>query len=285
MKTISNCFIGCDKSFENSDLIIFGAPYDGTSSFRPGSRFAPDKIREASYGLETYSPDYNMDIEDLHISDIGNIEFPFGEKNKVFEKIKNCTADFSKMNKKILCLGGEHLITFPIIEVLSRSYDNLKVIHVDAHADMRDTYISEKFSHATVLNNIAELIGQKNIYHYGIRSGTREEFEKIAKYNNLNMKYNKLSEKIGNDPVYLTIDLDVLDTSVLPGTGTPEPGGLTFKELSELLFSFKGFNFIGADVVELAPDYDFTGASSIVAAKVVRNTICTISRYAEIVNI
>jgi len=275
MKTISNCFIGCDKPVENSDLLIFGAPYDGTSSFRPGSRFAPDKIREASYGLETYSPDYNMDIEDLSIGDIGNVEFPFGVKDKVFEKIKNCTANLSKMNKKTLCLGGEHLITFPIIEVLSGAYDNLKLIHMDAHADMRDTYIGEKFSHATVLNNISELIGQENIYHYGIRSGTREEFNKIAKYNNLNMKYSELSEKIGDDPVYLTIDLDILDTSILPGTGTPEPGGFSFKELSELLLSFRVFNIVGADVVELAPDYDFTGASSIVAAKVVRNTLCT----------
>jgi len=278
MKTISNCFIGCDKSIEKSDLLIFGAPYDGTSSFRPGSRFAPDKIREASYGLETYSPDYNMDIEDLNVGDIGNLELPFGEKNKVFEEIKNCTTNLLKMNKKILCLGGEHLITFPIIEVLSSIYDNLKVIHMDAHADMRDTYISEKFSHATVLNNVAELIDQKNIYHYGIRSGTKEEFKKIAQYGNFNIKSDELTEKIGDDPVYLTIDLDILDTSVLPGTGTPEPGGFTFKELSELLRTFKGFNFVGADVVELTPDYDFTGASSIVAAKVVRDTICTIMR-------
>jgi len=278
MKTISNCFIGCDKSIEKSDLLIFGAPYDGTSSFRPGSRFAPDKIREASYGLETYSPDYNMDIEDLNVGDIGNLELPFGEKNKVFEEIKNCTTNLLKMNKKILCLGGEHLITFPIIEVLSSIYDNLKVIHMDAHADMRDTYISEKFSHATVLNNVAELIDQKNIYHYGIRSGTKEEFKKIAQYGNFNIKSDELTEKIGDDPVYLTIDLDILDTSVLPGTGTPEPDGFTFKELSELLRTFKGFNFVGADVVELTPDYDFTGASSIVAAKVVRDTICTIMR-------
>ncbi|MEC9492767.1 agmatinase [Flexistipes sp.] len=276
MKTISNCFIGCDKSVEKSDLLIFGAPYDGTSSFRPGSRFAPDKIREASYGLETYSPDYNMDIEELNVGDIGNVEFPFGEKDKVFKEIRSCTANLLDMNKKILCLGGEHLITLPIIEELSRIHGNLKLIHMDAHADMRDTYISEKLSHATVLNNISELIGQKNIFHYGIRSGTREEFDEIAKFNNLNIKNDKLTENIGDDPVYLTIDLDILDTSVLPGTGTPEPGGLSFKELSELLFSFKGFNFVGADVVELAPDYDFTGASSIVAAKVVRNTICTI---------
>ncbi|AEI14843.1 agmatinase [Flexistipes sinusarabici DSM 4947] len=276
MKTISNCFIGCDKSVEKSELLIFGAPYDGTSSFRPGSRFAPDKIREASYGLETYSPDYDMDIEDLNVGDIGNVEFPFGEKDKVFKEIRSCTANLLDMNKKILCLGGEHLITLPIIEELSRIHGNLKLIHMDAHADMRDTYISEKLSHATVLNNITELIGHKNIFHYGIRSGTREEFDKIAKFNNLNMKNGKLSENIGDDPVYLTIDLDILDTSVLPGTGTPEPGGLTFKELSELLFSFKGFNFVGADVVELAPDYDITGVSSIVAAKVVRNAICTL---------
>lgn len=278
MKTISNCFIGCDKSIEKSDLVIFGAPYDGTSSFRPGSRFAPDKIREASHGLETYSPDYNMDIEDLNVGDIGNLELPFGDKNKVFEEIKNCTIKLLKMNKKILCLGGEHLITFPLIEVLSRTYDNLKVIHMDAHADMRDSYMGEEFSHATVLSNVAELIGQKNIYHYGIRSGTKEEFKKIAQYGNLNKKIDELSKQIGNDPVYLTIDLDILDTSVLPGTGTPEPGGFTFKELSELLRTFKGFNFVGADVVELSPDYDFTGASSIVAAKVVRDTICTIMR-------
>lgn len=274
MHTISNCFIGCDKNPEISDIIIFGVPYDGTSSFRPGSRFAPDRIREASYGLETFSPEYDMDIENLNLSDVGNIEIPFGDKARVLEEIKKYTKLISETGKKTLCLGGEHLITLPVVEVLAETYRNLKIIHLDAHADMRESYLGEKLSHATVLNRVAEIVGHESIFHYGIRSGTAEEFKKLSKYENLNINTGELVKRIDNNPVYLTADLDILDTSVLPGTGTPEPGGISFKELAELLYSFKGLNFIGADAVELAPDYDVSGVSNIVAAKAVRNIIC-----------
>jgi agmatinase len=275
MKTISNAFISCNKDFDNSEIVIFGVPYDGTSSFRPGSRFAPDRIREASYGLETYSPEYRCDLENFKITDVGNIDIPFGDKKQVFEITESFTANLLKYNKRTLTLGGEHLISLPVLKSVFEKFNDLKVIHIDAHADLRKDYLNEKYSHATVMHCIGELIGFENIFHYGIRSGTEYEFSLMDYYKNLNRSFDYLKEKISGSNVYITLDLDVLDPSVLPGTGTPEPGGYGFNELCVLLkfINELNINIVGVDVVELSPDYDCSGVSSIVAAKIVRELL------------
>jgi agmatinase len=267
-------FIGFDSSYEDSELIVFGVPYDGTVSFRPGTRFGPQAIRIDSDGLETYSPYQNKDILDMSICDMGDIEIPFGNTNKVLTDIEDYAKDIIKDNKKTLMIGGEHLVSYPVIKAFSEKYNDLHVIHFDAHTDLRQDYMGEKFSHATVMRRSYEHLGKGTIWQFGIRSGTKEEFQ----WANTNINTNKFDfsgleeaiNSIGDYPVYVSIDLDVLDPSVFPGTGTPEAGGVTFKELIDAILQLSKLNIVGCDIVELAPHYDTSGVSTAVACKVVR---------------
>ncbi len=267
-------FIGFDCDYEDSDIVLVGAPFDGTVSYRPGTRFAPVAVRIESYGLETYSPYMDMDLEDYKLSDIGDIEFPFGNKEATLLSIKNVTEDILSDGKKPLIVGGEHLISYPVVESLYEKYPDLHIVHFDAHTDLRDEYMGETLSHATVLKRIWDVVGDGRIYQFGIRSGTRDEFEWAEEHTYLEkFSVQTLSSKIEelrDKPVYLTVDLDVLDPSVFSGTGTPEPGGITMKELLGSFVSMKGLKFVGADVVELSPHYDTSGVSTAVACKVIR---------------
>lgn len=275
-------FLGFESSYEDSNVVLVGAPFDGTVSFRPGTRFAPAAVRADSYGLETYSPYLDMDLEDYKLSDIGDIEFPFGNKEATLENINSVISNIVESNKKPLLVGGEHLVSLPVIEALYERYPDLHIIHFDAHTDLREEYMGEKLSHATVLRRAWDLVGDERIFQFGIRSGTREEFtwaeihtylEKFST-STLSSKLEALKDK----PIYLTIDLDVLDPSIFPGTGTPEPGGITMKELLDSMVAMKGLNFVGADVVELSPHYDTAGVSTAVACKVIREVALLLSR-------
>lgn len=273
-KNIFN-FIGFDSDYEDSKLVLFGAPFDGTTSFRPGTRFAPNIIRNDSYGLETYSPYINTDLEDYKLFDYGDLDFPFGNPKKVLDMIYNLSNKFYKDNKIPFMIGGEHLVSYGSIKAAYENYkDELHIIHFDAHADLRDDYMGEKFSHATVLRRAWDLVGDNKIHQFGIRSGEKEEF--IWSINHTNMTkfnlegLNLVIEHLKDKKVYVTIDLDVLDPSIFSGTGTLEPGGITFNELIFAIEQLKKLNIIGADVVELSPHYDQSGTSTAVACKVIR---------------
>ncbi len=270
------CFIGCDKSFEESEVIIFGAPFDGTCSYRPGSRFAPNKIRIDSYGLETYSPYLDRDLEERKIHDAGDIDLIFGNKYAAMDTIKAYAQYVIDHQKKPIMIGGEHLVSLPVVSALFEKHPELVLLHFDAHADLRGDYMGEELSHATVIKQIWDFLGDGRIYQFGIRSGLKEEFYWSEKEGHTFMNkygYDRLDEvvqRIKDKPVYVTIDLDILDPSIFPGTGTPEPGGITFKDMLNILQKLDGLNIVGADVVELAPDYDPTGVSTAVASKILR---------------
>lgn len=267
--SITNCFLGCNKDIKDADILLIGIPYDGTSSFRPGSRFAPNAIRETSYGIETYSPIFDKDIEeDLSICDIGDIELPFGNFQKATYIIEKKLEEIT--SKKVVSIGGEHLITLPIVKNFYKKYNDIYLIHFDAHADLRDDYLGEKLSHATVIRRIAEIIGFEKVFQYGIRSGTKDEYNLIKKHKTLNRSIDEIKNIIGKSHVYISVDLDVLDPSIFPGTGTPEPGGFSFNELINFIRQLDSLNIVGCDVVELSPHYDNSGVSTIVAAKVIR---------------
>ena len=271
---ITKSFIGFESSYKDSNIVMFGAPFDGTTSFRPGTRFAPNQIRIDSYGLETYSPYLDLDLEDKCISDIGDVDMPFGNTEKALDSIKYTCEKIIADGKKPLLIGGEHLVSLPVIESLYKKYENLHIIHFDAHTDLREDYMGEKLSHATVIKRAWDLLGDNKIFQFGIRSGTKAEFE-FASYHTYLNKFDLSNldfaiKSIGNNPVYLTIDLDVLDPSIFPGTGTPEAGGITMKEMFSAINSMKDLNFVGADIVELSPSYDQSGVSTAVACKVVR---------------
>lgn len=275
-------FIGFDAEYEKSDIVLVGAPFDGTVSYRPGTRFAPMAVRTESYGLETYSPYLEMDLEDYKLSDIGDIEFPFGNKEATLESIKSVTREIIQDEKKPLIIGGEHLISYPVVQSLYEKYPDLHVIHFDAHTDLRDEYMGETLSHATVLRRIWDIVGDAKIYQFGIRSGTREEFEWAEEHTYLEkFSVNTLASKVKrlkDKPIYLTVDLDVLDPSIFSGTGTPEPGGIIMKELLSSFVAMKGLNFVGADVVELSPHYDTSGVSTAVACKVIREVALLLAK-------
>ncbi|MGL4736561.1 MAG: agmatinase [Cellulosilyticaceae bacterium] len=270
----SNQFIGFDSNYEDASIVMIGAPFDGTTSYRPGARFAPNQIRVDSYGLETYSPYLDGDLEDLCLTDLGDIELPFGNTVRALEAIHTNVRTLIQDDKKPLVIGGEHLISLPVVEALYEKYPDLHIIHFDAHTDLRNEYMGENLSHATVLRRAWDLIGDGRIFQFGIRSGTKAEFEWAKKHTYLEpfevSTITDIVKQLAYKPIYLTIDLDVLDPSVFSGTGTPEPGGITMKELLFALTSMQSLNLVGADVVELSPAYDTSGVSTAVACKVIR---------------
>ena len=276
-------FIGCDASFEEAQTVLFGVPFDGTTSFRPGTRFAMQAIRPDSYGLETYSPHLDLDLEDVAIADGGDLELPFGNTQAVMSQIKAYCKDVLAADKKFYMVGGEHLVSLPAIEAVYEKYPDLHVIHLDAHTDLRNDYMGEPLSHASVIRRCHDFLGDGRIFQFGIRSGTREEFEWAKTHTHLE-KFTLTTladtiEQLKDKPVYITIDLDVLDPAVFPGTGTPEPGGISYKELLAAIAQFQQLSHIvSADVVELSPQYDVSGASTAVACKTIREMLLTITK-------
>ena len=265
-------WMGQNEDYKTSNIVMLGMPFDGTVSYRPGSRFAPEQIRLASWGLEEYSPYFDKHLEDCNFHDAGDLEFPLGNTEKSLEVIKNNVEEIYRDGKRVFGIGGEHLVTLPEIQAVSKYVDNLAIVHFDAHTDLREEYLGEPLSHSAVIRHSAEIVGFENLKQIGIRSGMKEEFELMKKYGTLIHEHSEL-DCFKNKNIFVTVDLDVLDTSIMPGTGTPEVGGLNFNQLVDWFKYLSNFNIIGADVVELAPDYDVSGASTAVATKVIRELL------------
>jgi agmatinase len=270
-------FIACDHEYMESDIVLFGAPFDGTTSYRPGARFASAAIRNESYGIETYSPYLDKDLLDVRVFDAGDLEFGFGNTERVLQTIEEMTQMILGDRKKPLMIGGEHLVTLGSVRAVAKAYPDLHIIHFDAHADLRDDYLGEKLSHASVIRRCHEIVGDDRIYQFGIRSGDREEFLWAKEHvfmNRFNLeRLEAVVELLQGKPVYLTIDLDVLDPSVFPGTGTPEAGGVSFMELLYALNKVFKLNIVALDMNELSPVYDQSGASTAVACKLLRELL------------
>ena len=276
-------FIGCESSFEQASVVLYGAPFDSTTSFRPGARFGPSAIRHESFGLETYSPYQDKDLMDIRVFDSGDLELCFGSSELALSDIENRTKEILKAAKLPVLLGGEHLVTLAAVRAVFHEYPDLHIIHFDAHADLRDDYLGTKLSHACVLRRCHELLGDNRIHQFCIRSGEREEFQFAAQhtdfhpftFDGLKETVQELKEK--KIPVYFTIDLDCLDPSAFPGTGTPEAGGVSFLELLDAIRTVAQANIVGADLNELAPMLDVSGVSTATACKVLRELLLAIA--------
>lgn len=273
-------FIGADSEYKDADIVIFGAPFDGTTSFRPGTRFGPNAIRNDSFGIETYSPYQDRDLTDLKIFDSGDIEFPFGNTPQVIEMIKERTQTILNDGKTPVMLGGEHLVTLGAFEAVHEKYPDVHVLHFDAHTDLRDEYLGEKLSHANIIKRIWDIIGDGKIHQHGIRSGEKFEWEFAKKHTYLTpFNLDKVAESVKmlkGKKVYFTLDLDVLDPSIFCGTGTPEAGGVSFKELLDAILLLNELDIVGCDVNELSPVYDQSGVSTAVACKTLREILLAI---------
>ena len=271
-------FIACESNFEDARAVIFGAPFDGTTSFRPGTRFGPSAIRGESDGIETYSPYQNRDLEDINVFDSGDLYFPFGNPKAVLDMIEARTQEILVADKMPVMLGGEHLVTLGAVRAMVKKYPNLHIIHFDAHADLREAYLGEQLSHASVLRRCWDIVGDGHIHQFGIRSGERAEFDFAfahTDFHPFNVK-DVLDVVLGlgsEVPVYVTVDLDVLDPSLFSGTGTPEAGGIFFPDLEEALLALEALNVVGFDINELSPPYDTSGVSTAVACKVLREML------------
>ena len=278
MKPNIQTFIAAEAAFDDARAVLFGAPFDGTTSFRPGTRFGPQAIRAESDGIETYSPYQNKDLEDLAIFDSGDLILPFGNTEAVLTMIEERTQEILDAGKMPVMLGGEHLVTLGAVRAMVKKYPDLHIIHFDAHADLREEYLGERLSHATVLRRSWDLLGDGRIHQFGIRSGERSEFEFALEHTDFHPFTVKdvldvvlaLGDKV---PVYVTLDLDVLDPSLFCGTGTPEAGGIFFQDLEEALLALEALNVVGFDMNELSPHYDASGVSTAVACKVLREML------------
>ena len=277
-KNIVN-FIGCGGEYEESRIVIFGAPFDSTTSFRPGTRFGSQAIRNESYGLETYSPYQKKDLTDFKIFDSGDLELPIGDTARVLYQIEDRAGEILRDGKLPFMIGGEHLVTLGSVRAAAKKYPDLCIVHFDAHADLRQDYLGVELSHACVLRRCWELVGDDRIFQFGIRSGDREEFL-WAEKGHVNMHpfdlkgLSRAVDRISGKPVYFTLDLDVLDPSVFPGTGTPEAGGVTFLELLQAVLLVCGkCRVIACDVNELCPPFDQSGVSTATAGKIMREML------------
>ncbi len=271
-------FMGSADRYEDAEIVLVGVPMDFTVSFRPGARLGPQKIRLVSDGLEEYSVYLDKDLCDKLYYDLGDISLPLGNVDHSLEIIEQVTRKLLQDGKFPMMLGGEHLVTYPIVRAFSQSYQDLVVLHFDAHADLRTDYSGEGNSHATVMRKVAELVGPNNIYQFGIRSGTRDEFEYARQ--NTNMFIERVIEplrevlgELGDRPVYVTLDIDVVDPAYAPGTGTPEPGGCSSREIIEAMHELGRCRVVGFDLVEVNPVSDHSERTSLLAAKIVREAI------------
>ena len=275
-KNIST-FIACDCEYDEAKIVLFGAPFDSTTSFRPGTRFASQAMRSESFGIETYSAYQDKDLLDLKVFDSGDLELPFGSPEQALDDIRQRTRTIL-MDGKIPCMiGGEHLVTLGAVRAAAEKYPDLHIIQFDAHADLRDDYLGVKLSHACVLHRCHDILGDGRLFQFGIRSGDRDEFIFAKDHTFMNrFNFDHLEEtvqKIGQSPVYFTLDLDVLDPSEFPGTGTPEAGGVTFKELLGAIETLSSLNIVAFDMNELSPVYDPSGRSTALACKLLREML------------
>ena len=282
-------FIGCDKSYREADTVLFGAPYDSTTSFRPGTRFGPSAMRMESFGIETYSPMQDKDlVDDTKVFDSGDLELPFGAPEPALKMIEERSAQILEDGKRPFLLGGEHLVTLGAFRAVQKKFPDVVIIHFDAHADLREDYLGNPLSHACVLRRIHDLVGDGRIFQFGIRSGTREEFAfmksghvKTEPFTSATLA--KVVKSIPKKtPLYLTIDMDVLDPSEFPGTGTQEAGGFRYPQLVEdVRLICSRLNVVALDNVELNPGLDSTGRSTALACKFLRECLLSLTNKGE----
>lgn len=275
-------FLGCGREFDEARLVLFGAPFDSTTSFRPGTRFASREMRGQSFELETYSPYQDKDLEDAEVYDGGDLELCFGDTGRALGEIEGYAARVLEAGKLPVMIGGEHLVTLGAVRAAFKKYPDLCLLQFDAHTDLRQDYLGAELSHATVMRRCWDLLGDGRIWQFGIRSGEKSEFQFAREHTHLRKfdfdGLNQLAGEIKDRPVYFTLDLDVLDPSAFPGTGTPEAGGVSFTELLSAIMQVSKLNVVACDLNELSPVYDQSGTSTLTACKILRELLLALKR-------
>lgn len=262
---------------EAADIALFGVCWDGTSSFKAGSRFAGFAVREASFGMEEFSFYQQQSLLDIKFTDYGDLFLPPGQKERVMADIASAVQEIRAKGQFPIAFGGEHLVALPLILAAHAEHPDLALIHFDAHADLRPDLWGDPLTHATIIGRAADRIGYENLFQFGIRSGSIEEWQLAQRHKTIRPfsleAIDEVLADLGDRPIYITLDMDVLDPSLYPGTGTPEPGGIGWELLIAGLKRFRGHRLVGMDCLELAPHYDSTGVSAMTMAKTLREMI------------
>jgi agmatinase len=273
-------FIANSRSLRESKWVLLGIPMDFTVSRKSGSRFGPESIRAESYNLETYSPTQDRDLEEVTFFDLEDLHFPYGDVHQALDTAERVARHLLTLGKRIGGLGGEHLVSLPLIRAAASFWPELRVVHLDAHADLRTSLRGGTLSHSSVMRHVAKscLSEPGRLYQFGIRSGCREEMAWGKAHTRIHLgevlePLVRCLEELKPCPVYLSIDIDVVDPAAAPGTGTPEAGGITSRELLEAIHAMKGLDLVGFDLVEVAPDLDVNNVTSALAAKCVREIL------------
>ena len=271
-------FIGATDGYDRACAVIYGMPMDWTTSFRPGARLGPRRIREVSIGLEEYSPYLDRHLEEIRFFDAGDIPLPFGNPARSLDLIDEYVGRWLEDGKLAFGLGGEHLVTLGAVRAVHRRFPELAVLHFDAHTDLREQYEGEAMSHSAVMRNILDFLPPDRLYQFGVRSGMREEFQFASGHTrffpfDVLEPLERCLPELSGVPVYISIDIDVLDPSCAPGTGTAEAGGVTARELMAAVHAMRGLRVVGFDLVEVAPMLDPSEQTQIVAAKLVREAL------------
>ncbi len=280
MRPVSPQFIACTRSLSEAGIVVYGIPFEGRVNLRKGADGGPRDLRLASDSIETYSPVLRRDLEDLPLCDLGDCELPDGAPPR--EQLDTARADIASWWRPGLIpfmLGGDHTATVPVMEALFPSFPDLRVLQLDAHPDTREEFLGERFNYASAMARVMDVVGEDRVWQVGIRTGSREEWERERPHifpshavHPYDAVRRLLPELLGH-PLYVTIDVDVLDPSEAPGTGSPEPGGLRVPELIEIVRLLSPCRVIGGDLVEVAHAWDPSGRTGIAASSVIREAM------------
>lgn len=281
-----------------ADVVVAGIPFDSGVSYRPGARFGPTHVRESSRLLRPYHPAMDVSpFELVQVADAGDIAVNPFNIDEAIETIEGAAADLTADNTKLVTIGGDHTIALPLLRAAAAKHGPVALVHFDAHLDTWDTYFGAAYTHGTPFRRAVEegIVDTEALSHVGTRGPLygKKDLEDDRRfgfgivtssdvyYQGVREVVDKLRTRVGSRPVYVSIDIDVLDPAHAPGTGTPEAGGMTSRELLEILRGFRGLNLVGADVVEVAPAYDHAEITGVAAAHVAYDLVSLLALGAE----
>src|SRR5437660_12098066 len=283
MRAVAPRFIACPSDLDRARIVVYGIPFEGRVNLRKGADSGPRDLRLASDSIETYSPALGRDLEHLPLADIGDCELPDGAPpREQLDAARGEIAAWWRPGLIPFMLGGDHTATVAVMEVIAPAFPDLRVLQLDAHPDTPQQFLGERYNYASALARVMDVVPPERVYQVGIRTGAREEYHRRRPHffpmypmvaGHPVEVVRRLLPELRSHPLYVTIDIDVLDPAEAPGTGSPEPGGLRVPELVEIVRMLEGCRIIGGDLVEVAHAWDPSGRTGIAASWVIREAL------------
>jgi agmatinase len=284
---------------DRADVAILGVPFDTGVSYRPGARFGPNHVRESSRLLRPYNPALDVSpFERLQVADAGDVAVNPFDINQAIDTIQAAALDLTSSGSRLITIGGDHTISLPLLRAAAERHGPVALLHFDAHLDTWDTYFGAEYTHGTPFRRAFEegIIDTEALCHVGTRGPLygKKDLEDDRRFGfgivtssdvmrqGVDEVVDKLRDRIGKRPLYISIDVDVMDPAHAPGTGTPEAGGLTSRELLEIVRGMRGLNLVGGDIVEVSPPYDHAELTGVAASHLTYDLISLLSLGVEV---